>query len=116
MGQAFRGSEAISAVFPEDMPNSPAFSGETVIWLRVEAPDCKQGIIACLKELGEPDFLLDSCQESAQLSADHARYSAHWMCRFLSRTVDPIAGVRLLRRLAGAGFDILRYDAPVLNS
>lgn len=84
------------------------------VWLRITAAARPRHLTALLGELAEPDFTLDSCRESARLTAegdDH--YSAHWYCRFSRGKRDEFADLRLLKRLTGAGFHILRFDGAL---
>ena len=83
------------------------------IWLQITASRRPGNLAACLGELSEPDFFLDTCRESAVLATESGRdhdYAAHWYCRFTRVARDEFADVRLLKRLTGAGFKILQFD------
>ncbi len=94
-------------------PEAEDIRNEIAVWFRVTATKRPRHMDILLDELAQPDFRLDDCKESAQLgeSGPVQRYSAHWFCRFSRQAYDAFADVRLLKRLAGAGFDILRFDA-----
>ncbi len=82
------------------------------VWLYVATPQRSNRLRAFLRELAAPDFALEACGESARLDTEpHGKYRAHWHCSFLPRRHDAFAVVRLLKRLTGAGFDVLGYQA-----
>lgn len=81
------------------------------VWLRVKSARRPQRMAVYLNELAEPDFTLDACRESAPPGVAAGGYRAHWYCRFARAARDEFAALRLLKRLTGAGFDVLHYDA-----
>lgn len=96
---------------PEALPPPPDVIG---VWLRVTSAARPFDLPAFLGGLAGPDFTLDGCRESARLSREgDDRYSAHWYCRFSRRKRDEFAALRLLKRLTGAGFHVLRFDAAL---
>lgn len=82
------------------------------IWLQIALADRPINMSYFLGELAEPDFRLENCREAAVLTVAHEPgYRAHWYCSFSPLAHDHFAPLRLLKRLAGAEFDILRYEA-----
>lgn len=89
-----------------------ASSESIAVWFQVTLPNCPRNLNHYLRELAQPDFSVLQCHESAQLSEKpDGCYRAHWYCSFALEARDRFAAVRLLKRLAGAGFDVLRYDS-----
>lgn len=83
-----------------------------VIWLGVASAARPRRLVTLIKELAAPDFALESCRESAKLPIEGS-YNAHWCCEFRRQSHDEFATIRLLKRLRGAGFTILRFDDPL---
>lgn len=87
--------------------------GGITVWLLVTRPDRPQHMSHDLDELAGPDFRLENCYEAAQLAEEYEKgYRAQWHCSFSPLAHDHFAPLRLLKRLAGADFDILRYESP----
>lgn len=83
-----------------------------VVWIQVILPRRPPNMNRLLGELAEPDFNLLSCREAALLAEEHeSGYRAYWHCNFAPVAHDTFAPLRLLKRLAGAKFDILRYES-----
>lgn len=110
--------KAVSAPRPvAEIPHTDDAVGsqeDIAVWLAVHASARPRRMARYLGELAGPDFALEACRESARPAAGaDGDYHAHWYCRFTPRARDSFAAVRLLKRLTGAGFDVLRFDAGV---
>lgn len=102
------------AAIPESVHAGDATESRdgVIVWLAVRAADKPRRMTFFLGELAGPDFDLEACRESARLGGGaNGDYRAHWYCRFAPRARDNFAPVRLLKRLTGAGFNVLRYEA-----
>ena len=98
---------------PPHAPPAVSRVPETVsVWLDVKSLARPPRMQALLGELAEPDFYLDSCRESARVAPERSDcYEAHWYCRFTRGASDDFADLRLLKRLTGAGFHVLRFES-----
>lgn len=82
------------------------------VWLLVAAPGRPRSTPRLIAELAGPEYRLASGVESARLEDRSERYRAHWRCRFEANgDGDEFSALRLLKRLTGAGFRVLRFDA-----
>lgn len=95
-------------------PRDAAADECIAVWLTIKSAHRPRRMPVFLNELAEPDFTLDACRESADRCATgECAYCAQWYCRFARAARDEFAPLRLLKRLTGAGFDVLRYDAAM---
>lgn len=81
------------------------------IWFEVRADSPPRRLPQRITALTEPDFQVHDIDESSRIEVPGGSYRAHWRCRCLAqRALDEFAALRLLKRLTGAGFRILRFD------
>lgn len=108
-----RGPDSLCAVPRSEVP--PA--GNAVeVWFEVRADRPPRGLPQRITTLTEPDFQVGNIDESARIEVPGGSYRAHWRCRCLARrALDEFAALRLLKRLTGAGFRILRFDNAPLD-
>jgi len=97
---------------PPDPHIAPVVPATVSVWLDVKSVSRPEQMRAFLGALAEPDFYLDSCRESARIAPERKdRYEAHWYCLFTRAARDDFADLRLLKRLTGAGFRVIRFES-----
>lgn len=101
-------SSALSGVLPVE--------NAVEIWFEVCAVSPPRRLPQRITTLTEPDFRIGDIDESARIEEPGGSYRAHWRCLCLARrSLDEFAALRLLKRLTGAGFRILRFDNSPLD-
>lgn len=81
------------------------------VWFTIDAPNRPLQLRRWIADLAAPEFKVCEVTESARLQGAPGRYRAHWHCRIEApQSRDEFAVLRFLKRLTGAGFELLRFD------
>lgn len=81
------------------------------VWFTIDAPNRPLQLRRWVADLAAPEFEVREVTESALLQGAPGRYRAHWHCRIETlQDRDEFAVLRFLKRLTGAGFELLRFD------
>lgn len=90
------------------LPSHKAFE----VWFTIDSPSRPIQLRRWIADLASPEFEVREVAESARLQGAPGRYRAHWRCRIEGpHNGDDFAILRFLKRLTGAGFELLRFDA-----
>lgn len=91
------------------LPSHKAFE----VWFAIDAPARPLQLRRWVADLAAPEFAVRDVTESARLQGAPGRYQAHWHCRIeeTAQGSDEFAVLRFLKRLTGAGFELLRFYA-----
>jgi len=97
------------------VPAQDAGAQGMAVWFAVTAERRPGRLWRRVAALAAPEFRLRTIHESARLDTSDGAYRAHWYC-VVDRepghaASDEFAALRFLKRLIGAGFRVLRFDA-----
>jgi len=84
------------------------------VWFAVSSDRRPGRLWRRVAALAAPEFRLRTIQESARLRTGRGVYRANWYCVVEPngrQAGDDFAALRFLKRLIGAGFRVLRFDA-----
>lgn len=114
METSLRDGRIAPAVRHRRVGSVPGPSDGVAVWLLVTGATKPDNVAGFVEDLAEPDFALKTCEESGRVVGDGGKgYRAHWYCQFVREARDSFADVRLLKRLVGAGFRIVRFDGTM---